>query len=194
LRASPRAPCFDERVGVTEPRYTRTAVLLHWVVAGMVFVQFPWGWWMQSIAKIPVGPRVNAYNLHKSIGLSILALVVARLVCRLMHQPPALPSMPAWQRRAARINHSLLYLVIVAMPIVGYLGSAFSGYPVKYFGWTLPSWSARHDTLKDVMSQVHLGLSFLLGGLVLLHLAAVIKHTVQGGRALLMRMAWPRAR
>ena len=156
----------------------------------MVFVQFPWGWWMQTIAKVPVGPRAYAYNLHKSIGLTILALMVVRLLWRLTHDPPPLPRMPHWQRRAARINHAVLYVAIVAMPIVGYLGSAFSGYPVKYLGWTLPSWSSRHDALKDLMSEVHLGLSFVLAASVLLHLAAVVKHSLESGRALLMRMGW----
>jgi len=167
-------------------------MVLHWVIAAMVLLQFTWGWWMQTIPKIPVGPRVNAYNFHKSIGLTILVLVIVRIVWRLLHEPPALPPMPAWQRRAARVNHVALYFVIAAMPIVGYLGSAFSGYPVKYFGWTIPAWSARHDTLKELMSDVHLGLALLLAMAVLLHLAAVVKHTVEGGPALLWRMGWRR--
>lgn len=164
--------------------------MLHWLIATMVIVQFSWGWWMQTIAKIPVGPRVNAYNMHKSIGLTILALAIVRLLWRLAHHPPPLPPMPSWQRHAARVNHALLYGAIIAMPVVGYLGSAFSGYPVKYFGWTIPAWSERHDGLKDLMSEVHLALSMVLAGSVLLHVAAVIKHAMESGRALLARMSW----
>lgn len=167
-------------------------MVLHWLIAGMVLLQFTWGWWMQTIPKFPVGPRVDAYNLHKSIGLTILTLAILRLAWRLMHQPPALPAMPRWQERAARINHFMLYFLIVAMPVVGYLGSAFSGYPVRYFGWTLPSWSAKHEMLKDLMSDVHLALALVLAVSVLLHLAAVVKHTAQGGAALLLRMSWSR--
>ncbi|MDQ6620597.1 MAG: cytochrome b [Pseudomonadota bacterium] len=174
--------------------YTRTAVVLHWLIAGMVLLQGTWGWWMQTIPKLPVGPRVDAYNLHKSIGLTILALVLVRLMWRLLHTPPPLPAMPTWQRRAARVNHVVLYLAIVAMPIVGYLGSAFSGYPVKYFGMTLPSWSAKHESLKELMSQVHLALSVLLTASVLLHIAAVVKHSVEGGSVLLARMSWSASR
>ncbi|HZA96536.1 MAG TPA: cytochrome b/b6 domain-containing protein [Burkholderiaceae bacterium] len=56
-------------------RYTRTAILLHWLIAVVVIVQFGWGWWMQDIPKQPIGPRVDAFNLHKSLGLTILALM-----------------------------------------------------------------------------------------------------------------------
>src|SRR5512147_1487394 len=109
-------------------RYTRTAIALHWLIAILVLGQFAWGWWMQGIPKQPVGPRVDAYNLHKSIGLTILALMLVRLVWRLGHRPPALPPMPLWQAVAARSNHAVLYAVLVALPLAGYLGSAFSGY------------------------------------------------------------------
>ena len=60
-------------------RYTRTAIALHWLIAVAVIVQFGWGWWMQDIPKQPVGPRVDAFNLHKSLGLTILALMCIRV-------------------------------------------------------------------------------------------------------------------
>ena len=175
-------------------RYTRTAIVLHWLIATLVLLQFPWGWWMQTIPKQPVGPRVDAYNLHKSIGLTILVLALVRLAWRLRHRPPPLPHLPRWQRSVAWINHGVLYGVILAMPIMGYLGSAFSGYPVKYFGWVLPAWSARNDALKDLMSTGHFAVSWVLLAAVVLHLAAVIKHTREGGRWLLARMGWRRPR
>ena len=75
-------------------RYTRTAVVLHWLVAGLVIVQFAWGWWMQEIPKEPVGPRVDAFNMHKSVGLTILALMMVRILWRIAHRPPPLPDAP----------------------------------------------------------------------------------------------------
>ena len=60
-------------------RYTRTAILLHWLIAVAVIVQFGWGWWMQDIPKQPVGPRVDAFNFHKSLGLTILVLMCIRV-------------------------------------------------------------------------------------------------------------------
>ena len=75
-------------------RYTRTAIALHWLIAILVLGQFAWGWWMQEIPKQPVGPRVDAFNLHKSIGMTIFALMVLRLAWRVGHPAPALPPMP----------------------------------------------------------------------------------------------------
>ena len=78
-------------------RYTRTAIALHWLVAVLVIAQIAWGWWMQEIPKQPVGPRVDAFNLHKSVGMTIFALMALRLGWRLGHPPPPLPAMPGWQ-------------------------------------------------------------------------------------------------
>ena len=79
-------------------RYTRTAVVLHWVVAALVLAQFAWGWFMQTIPKQPPGWRADAFNLHKSVGLLILALMLVRLGWRLSQRPPPLPP----QERRAR--------------------------------------------------------------------------------------------
>src|SRR6202142_916349 len=151
-------------------RYTTTAIVLHWVIALTVAGLNVFGWWMQTIPKDPIGPRVNAFNLHKSIGLTVLLLMLARLTWRATHRPPGLPSMPAWQATAARANHWLLYLCIILQPLSGYLGSAFSGYPVKYFGFTLPNWAAKSVPLKDFLSAFHLINSWVLVAAIALHL------------------------
>ena len=124
----------------TADRYTSTAIALHWLIAAAVIAQFAWGWWMQSIPKEPPGMRADAFNLHKSIGLTLFALMMLRLFWRLRHPAPPLPPMPRWQSKLARFNHVLLYCALVAMPVAGYLGSVFSGYPVKYFGIVMPAW------------------------------------------------------
>ena len=129
-------------------RYTRTAIALHWLIAALVILQFAWGWWMQEIPKQPVGPRVDAFNLHKSVGMTILALMVVRILWRIGHRPPPLPPMRSWQAQAARLTHIALYALLVVHPLSGYLGSEFSGFPVKYFGMTLPSWAGKNVALK----------------------------------------------
>jgi len=129
-------------------RYTTTAVALHWMIAVAVVVQFTWGWAMQTIAKQPPGLRADAFNMHKSIGLTILALMVLRALWRWRHPAPPLPPMPAWQARLAQITHVTLYVALFVMPIAGYLGSVFSGYPVKYFGMTLPAWGTKSEAIK----------------------------------------------
>jgi cytochrome b561 len=176
----------------TESRYTRTAVLLHWLVAAIILLQFPLGWWMQEIPKQPPGPRVTAFNLHKSIGLLILALMLVRMAWRLGHAPPPLPAMPPWQRRVARANHWLLYAVLVALPLTGYLGSAFSGYPVRFFGMTLPAWASKDAELKDWMSGAHLVLVWTLTLAFAAHMAGVAQHLLVNRDGLLRRMVWRR--
>src|SRR5262245_35763748 len=147
-------------------RYTRTAIVLHWIIAIAVIGQFTWGWAMQTIPKQPPGLRADAFNLHKSIGLTILVLMGLRLLWRWRHPAPPLPPMPAWQATLARITHVTLYVALLAMPIAGYLGSVFSGYPVKYFGITLPAWGWKDDAIKNLMSAVHFTVSWVLLGAV----------------------------
>jgi cytochrome b561 len=175
-------------------RYTRTAIALHWVIAALVIAQFAWGWWMQGIPKQPVGPRVDAFNLHKSVGMTILALMVLRIAWRASHPPPPLPAMPGWQARAARWAHRLLYAVLVIHPLAGYLGSEFSGYPVRYFGVRLPSWAGKDDALKDFLSVVHLTTSWVIATVVAVHVAGALKHALVDRDGLLSRMGIGRPR
>jgi cytochrome b561 len=170
-------------------RYTMTAIVLHWLVALAVIGMIAFGWWMQEIPKDPIGPRVNAYNLHKSIGLSVLLLMVIRLAWRATHRVPALPSMPAWQATAARINHGLLYLCLFVQPLSGYIGSAVSGYPVRYFGMILPNWTPKSIPLKDLLSTVHLVSSWILVAAIAIHIAAALKHQFVDRDGLMRRMS-----
>jgi cytochrome b561 len=154
------------------------AIALHWLIAALVLAQVTWGWWMQQIPKQPPGLRADAFNLHKSVGLVILALMLLRLGWRLAHPAPPLAGLPAWQRRLARANHGLLYAALFVMPLAGYLGSVFSGYPVKWFGFTLPAWGWKDEQIKTLMSSVHLVTSFVLVGAVLLHVAGALSHAL----------------
>ena len=173
-------------------RYTRTAVALHWLVAALVVGQFAWGWWMQEIPKQPPGLRADAFNLHKSIGLVIFALMLVRLGWRIAHPAPPLPAMPSWEAWLARATHALLYVALIAMPVSGYLGSVFSGYPVKWFGLTLPAWGWKDPVVKDAMSAVHLTTSWILLGATVLHIAGALKH-VLAGDGVVARMMFRRA-
>jgi cytochrome b561 len=154
--------------------------VLHWLIAAVVFAQIAWGWLMQEIPKSPPGMRADAFNVHKSVGLCIFALMLVRLGWRLAHAPPPLPPMPRWQMRAAKFTHAALYVALFTMPIVGYLGSVFSGYPIKWFGITLPSWYPKAPALKQLMSDVHLATSIVLVSLIAVHVAAAIRHALRG--------------
>lgn len=158
-------------------RYTRTAVVLHWLIAAAVFVQIGLGLWMIGIPKSPPGVRAYWFNVHKSIGITIGLLVIARLLWRLAHRPPPLPgTMAPWQRMAAKLSHFALYGCLIVQPLSGYLGSSFTKYPIKYFGYTLPHWGSDAPVLKELMSQVHFVTACILITLIVLHIAAALKH------------------
>ena len=173
-------------------RYTTPAIALHWVVAAIAVAQFALGWWMIEIPKEPPGERASAFNLHKSMGITIFILMAARIAWRATHPPPALPPMPRWQAVIARWNHMILYLALVALPVTGYLGSEFSGYPVRFFGLMLPSWAGKQPQLKELMSTVHYWTTWLIAAAFLAHLAGVLKHVWIDRDGLLSRMGWNR--
>src|SRR5688500_5490988 len=122
--------------------YSRVAIALHWLLAFALFYQLALGWWMLDLPKSPPGLRAGWFNLHKSVGISIGILVLARPAWRMGHQLAPAEGVPGWQQRAAGWSHGLLYACMLGLPLSGYLGSAFSGYPVRYFGYVLPAWAS----------------------------------------------------
>ncbi len=132
--------------------------------------------------------RADAFNLHKSIGLTILAFMVVRLLWRWRHPAPPLLAMPAWQKRLAVGNHVLLYAALLVQPLAGYLGSVFSGYSVKLYGMPLPAWGYKDTALKDLCSTIHLATSWVIAGAVALHVAGALKHALVDRDATLARM------
>jgi len=173
------------------PRYPLTVIVLHWAIAAAVVGLMVLGWWMQTIPKDPVGPRADAYNLHKSIGLTALLLMAVRLAWRASHRPPQLPPLPLWQARAAHAVHALLYLFMFLDALSGYLGSAVSGFPVKFFGWVLPAWAPANAGLKEACSVLHLVSSWALVAAIGVHVMATFYHQWVLRDGLLWRI-WPR--
>ncbi|HWJ06159.1 MAG TPA: cytochrome b [Steroidobacteraceae bacterium] len=188
-RPTAAAPALDPGA-----RYTKLAVTLHWLIAALVVAQLGLGWWMLDIPKQPGGVRAFWFNVHKSIGMTIALLVLVRIAWRLRHPAPLLPArVPAWQRRAAAVNHALLYVCLLGMPLVGFLGSTFSGYPIRYFGVALPAWGYESAPLKDFFSAVHLGFAWVFMTLIALHAGAALKHLLVDRDAVFWRM-WPFSR
>jgi cytochrome b561 len=156
--------------------YTRIAMALHWLLAAVLICQLMLGWWMLDVPKTPPGVRAGWFNLHKSIGLALAAVVLIRLGWRIGHPPPPHVGLPAWQRNAARANHALLYTCMLLLPLSGYLGSSFSGYPVKFFGAVLPAWAAAWPAGKEWMSALHYTLVWAFMLLVAMHVCAGLWH------------------
>lgn len=156
-------------------RYNLVAITLHWLIAALIFALFGLGWYMGAL---PDGPERSWYiALHKSIGLTVFGLVVVRLIWRLTHRPPSLPkSVPPWERKAAALNHYVLYVAMFIQPISGYLSSSFSGYKTRYFGIPLPHWGWKDETLNTFFNTIHVLDSYLLLTLVVIHIAAALRH------------------
>lgn len=160
-------------------RYNRVAIVLHWLIAIGVLVQIAFGWWMIEIPKNPVGVRAFYFNIHKSIGITLGLLILLRIVWRITHGAPPLPDhIPGWQKLAAKASHFLLYTCMIVMPVSGYLGSSFTKYPIKYWGYTLPHWGWDSPAYKEICSQVHYATVIVFMTLIALHFAAAVKHMI----------------
>ena len=182
-------------MGPAIPRYGAVAIVLHWLVAAALFVTFPLGLYM---ADLPLSPRkLTLVSYHKWIGVTILALMSLRLAWRLTHRPPPLPlAMPAWQRRAATLAHWMLYGLLLAIPLSGWLYSSAVGVPTVYLGlWQLPDLVGKDKALAEALKLAHKSLNFTLLALVVVHVAAAIKHHFVDRDGLLARMRpWPARR
>ncbi|MFL6653990.1 MAG: cytochrome b [Sulfurifustis sp.] len=155
--------------------YTLTAVVLHWVLVAVIFTQIGLGWYMTNL---PQGPGRSWYfALHKSLGLTAALLIAARVVWRLTHPAPSLPAwFPAWQARAARLSHRLLYACMIILPIAGYVSAEFYKYPTRFWGYKLPRWGWENELLNNIFSGIHFYTSWVLVALIAVHVAAAIVH------------------
>ena len=170
-------------------RYTLPAIALHWLLALGIVGSFGVGIYM---VDLPLSPdKLKLYNWHKWAGVTILVLSALRLLWRLTHRPPADPPMPAWQRRAAHATHVLLYVLFFAVPLVGWAFSSAAGFPVVWFGvLPLPDFVPVDKALAAAIKPWHERLAWLMALLVLLHLAAALKHQFIDRDGLIGRM-WP---
>ena len=171
------------------PRYTTTAIALHWLLAAMIVGSFVFGLYMTSLPMSPA--RLKYYNWHKWAGIVILTLSALRLLWRLTHRPPAEPPMPAWQRRAAHAAHAALYVLFFAVPLVGWAYSSAAGFPIVVFGvLPLPDFVPVDRDLAEALKPWHGWLAYALAAVVVLHVAAALKHQFVDRDRLLARM-WP---
>jgi cytochrome b561 len=157
------------------PGYTRTAIALHWLVAVLILGAFALGLYMVELELSPT--KLKLYSWHKWLGVTIWMIAVVRLFWRLTHRPPPLPALPTWQRIAASTTHVLLYVLVLAIPISGWLFSSASGFPVVYFGvLPLPDLVGKDKELAKLLQSVHATLNYTLMAIIVVHAAAAIKH------------------
>jgi len=173
-------------------RYTATAKLLHWLLALALIAAIGIGLYMVSLSFSP--QRLKLYNWHKWLGVSILALSLLRLGWRLANKPPALPAamaakMPAWQHKAHHGTHHALYALFFLVPLLGWAYSSAAGFPIVFLGLVpLPDWVPVSSSLAETIKPLHQWSAYALAGLIVLHIAAALKHQLIDRDGLLLRM------
>lgn len=172
-----------------DTRYTRPAAALHWLLAAAIVGAFGVGLYMTGL---PFSPRrLQLYNWHKWAGVAILAASALRLLWRLAHRPPEPPPMPAWQAAAHRAAHVAMYALFFAIPLVGWAYSSAAGFPIVWLGvLPLPDLVPANEALAEALKPWHAWLAYALAALVLLHLAALLKHQLIDRDGLLSRMSF----
>ena len=178
-------------------RYSPVASALHWVLGIALVAMFGFGLYMTDLPFSP--QRLKLYNWHKWAGVTILFLSMLRLLWRLTHRPPALPAavvqkMPGWQMRAHSATHVALYGLFFVVPLIGWAYSSAAGFPVVLFGvLPLPDFVSPDKDLAALIKPWHEISAFALAGLVVLHVAAALKHQFIDRDGLMGRML-PRRR
>lgn len=170
-------------------QYRPGSVALHWLTAIALLAMVAIGLHMTGLAKGP--ERSSWFALHKSLGLSLLLLVLFRLYWRARNPPPAMPQ--AWSaatRSLAHHGHFTLYLLLLIVPVAGFLTSAFTAYPISFWGLPLPRLFAENKEFNELFKLVHRAGLYTLIGLSALHALAGISHFAQGSARML---PWRRA-
>lgn len=168
----------------TENRYGLVSRVLHWSMAVLVLFLLASDWWMEALEDLG---KANLMGLHKSIGVSLLALLVFRLVWRWHNHGRLVP--PAHWRRAARFGHLALYLLLLAIPVSGVLAAWGSGHGVTFFGLPLIPSGAEIKWLEEAFEETHEILANLMWLMIGGHVIAAFAHQWWLGERSLKRMA-----
>jgi cytochrome b561 len=178
--------------GSRTDHYPATSKLLHWLVAACVLATAPVAITMTRVEKGQTQDLLFAF--HKSIGVLILILMLLRLVNRLaVGAPIAEPGIAPWQKTASAIVHTSFYVLLIAMPVVGYIATSAYGAPPSFFGlFTLPPIVDQNEALATPLFTLHRWVGYLLILLVLTHVSAALYHHFVRGDNVLQRML-PRA-
>jgi len=178
-------------------RYTKVAIILHWLIALAIFFMIGLGWYMTDLPKEgpkqiafdlfdwglytwqlsePGSPRMFYFNLHKSVGLTLFALVLFRLYWRITHKTPVmLSSYRVWERKLATGTHHLLYLLMIAIPLTGLLMSLNSKFGINWFGLHVLD-GVDDKAMRHTYEELHEFGANLLVLLLIVHVLGALKH------------------
>jgi cytochrome b561 len=160
----------------TPRRWGAIAQLLHWLIVLFIVAQFTLA---TLFEQLPAGAKkLTLLSRHKSIGITILMLALVRLAWRWSNPTPTLPdTLKPYERTLARLTHALLYVLLFAVPLSGWLMSSARGFPVSWFGFLqLPDLVPKNKALYEALLTTHGILAWTLGVVATVHLVAALKH------------------
>ncbi len=181
------------------PKYTLSQRLVHWAVALLVLMTLPIGLTLGYLgfegAQQTFGPGTTdtLFIAHKTIGVLLLGLMVVRVVLRLtLGKPPYAVALARPQKIASETVHGLFYLLLLTMPVLGWLATAAGGFPINFFHWNLPPLLGEDEALSEMLFQWHLGVGLAVLALILLHVAGALYHWLIRRDGVMLRMSlWP---
>ena len=155
-------------------QYGTTAKVFHWLVAGLLLVQYLIGWLMPDVHA---GPPGEPMSFHISFGITILVLILMRFVWRLTHFVAPDNSLPAWQRLASEAMHWALYVLVLATTITGWLFASFRGWPVSFFYlFPLPMLASKSEANLKAFDGWHQTMEWMLLVFIGVHVATALVH------------------
>jgi len=172
----------------SDARWGSVARILHWTIAVLIIGLVVVGLLMQEMPNSLT--KLKVYAWHKSFGLTVLALVLIRLGWRLFDRRPGYPAgMPRWQQRLSSAAHGLMYLLMLWMPLSGWLYNSASNFPLRWFDLVrIPPLAAPDPALKQLALSFHVYGFYLLGLLFTVHVGAALHHHFVKRDATLARM------
>lgn len=179
-----------------DSRYSAISIALHWIIAALILIQIGLGWYMNEVLPDHSPAQDRIQDLHISIGLTTLLLILVRIGVRLYWPVPALPAgMAAWERVLARASHLLFYILMLALPLTGWALISVRHEPALFWGIAWPrmpgldAWSGKgHRPFGEALKLIHTqALVWIVLANLLLHMAGALKHQFDG-RPVLWKM------
>ena len=175
-------------IAIPSTRYTTSAVALHWILAILIVANLAFGLYT---VNLPLSPqKLKLFSYHKWVGVTVLLLSAGRLLWRTTHAAPALPdTMNPREKRLAHASHALLYVLFFAAPLTGWLFSSAAGFQTVYLGvLPIPDLLSKNKELADVLRFMHRWINYTMAAVIVVHIAAALKHHFVDRDDVLVRM------
>jgi len=178
---------------MSEPQISKITVILHWLLAVSVFYLFVSSWWMLAL-PLPSDQftyRVIPFQLHKNMGMTLLFFIVVMLAIRIVDTHSQQRVDHSWSKKLADFDHLLLYFLVAASCLSGYLSSSYSGWETTLW-WLvdLPAWTEENDDLNILFSDIHSWSCWALLAVISLHITAAIYHAFSNDSLLRKMFRW----